>query len=219
VSSFPCCFDPVTQLQVYLSMLDSCNLHGWTRYDFGKAKVRDYFVHNIVLPFADAPNVRGVFLDDADSLACGSDLCSSFNGVHFWPCGPEPRERLFNGTVAWMKAAIAALNARGQIPIFNSNNDWNCSSAPPGSKPRYGESNCPRSEAAVHAEFGPGLVYGRFQEAWNARSPDIWNARQEAEAGIPLFVHGGAKGIDSYTVAAFLMAAGAKVVFWVHVSC
>ena len=73
------------------------------------------------------------------------------------------------------------------------------------SPPPDGESNCPRSESAVHAEFGPGLVYGRFQEAWNARCPDIWNARQEAEAGIPLFIHGGAKGIDAYTVAAFLM--------------
>lgn len=178
------------------------------RYDFGKAKVRDYFVHKIVLPFADAPNVRGVFLDDADSLPCGSDLCSSFNGVHFWPCGPGPRERLFDGIVAWMKDAITKLNARGQIPIFNSNNDWNRTSAPPGSRPRYGESNCPRSESEVHAELGPGMVYGRFQEAWNARCPDIWNARQEAEAGIPLFIHGGAKGIDAYTVAAFLMAAG-----------
>ena len=53
-----------------------------------------------------------------------------------------------------------------------------------------------------------GLVYGRFQEAWNARCADIWNARNQAEAGIPLFIHGGAKGIDRYTVAAFLMAAG-----------
>ena len=74
--------------------------------------------------------------------------------------------------------------------------------------PADGESNCPRSEAAVHAEFGPGLVYGRFQEAWNARSADIWNAQRETEAGIPLFIHGGAKGIDAYTVAAFLMVAG-----------
>jgi hypothetical protein len=89
------------------------------QYDFGQAKVRDYFVQHIVLPFADAPNVRGVFLDDADSLACGSDLCSSFNGVHFWPCGLVPRGRLFNGTVAWTKAVTKALKARGQIPIFN----------------------------------------------------------------------------------------------------
>jgi hypothetical protein len=177
-------------------------------YDFGQAKVRNHFVQHIVLPFADAPNVKGVFLDDADSLPCGSDLCDSFNGLHYWPCGAAARERLFNGTVAWTKDVTVHLNARGQIPIFNSNNDPNASTTPPGAPPRYGESNCPRSATAVHAEFGPDLVYGRFQEAWNARCADIWNAREQAEWGIPLFIHGGAKGIDRYTVAAFLMAAG-----------
>ena len=133
------------------------------------------------LPFADGHNVRGVFLDDADSVPCASDLCNTFNGMHLWPCGAAAQERLFNGTVAWTKAVTAALNARGQIPIFNSNNDWNATAS--NSTPRYGESRCPRSESAVHAEFGPGLVYGRFQEAWNARCPDIWNARAETEAG------------------------------------
>ena len=59
----------------------------------------------------------------------------------------------------------ARLNARGQIPIFNSNNDWNVSTSAAGQPPHYGESNCPRSEAAVHAAFGTDLVYGRFQEA------------------------------------------------------
>ena len=49
--------------------------------------MRNYFVERIALPFADKPNVRGLFLDDVDSLACASDLCNSFNGMHLWPCG------------------------------------------------------------------------------------------------------------------------------------
>jgi hypothetical protein len=57
-------------------------------------------------------------------------------------------------------------------PLFLPVHTVNCVytlKAPAGQRPIYGESNCPRAEQAVHEEFGPDLVYGRFQEAWNAR--------------------------------------------------
>ena len=142
-------------------------------YDFGQAEVREYFVQHIVLPFADAPNVKGVFLDDADSVPCASDLCNSFNGLHYWPCGAAARDRLFNGTVAWTKDVTRRLNARGQIPVFNSNNDPNASTAPPGARPHYGESNCPRSSTQVHAEFDPVSSHPASERASELSLPRV----------------------------------------------
>jgi hypothetical protein len=148
-------------------------------YNFSRQEVREYFVEHVALPMAtlpSAPNLRGVWFDDTDWLAC-NDMCNEVHGMHLWPCDSHARSLLFNGTVAWKKDIATRLNARNQIPIFSSINSW------------AGEhSNCPQTERAVGMELFP-RSYGRFFEGWQGSCSDIYETQVEAESGIAVFVN------------------------------
>jgi hypothetical protein len=156
---------------------------GDLNYDFSQERVRDYFVSQIALPYAAAPNVAGVWFDDTDYLAC-CDMCSGEpHGMHLTPCDLSAKQALFDGIVAWKKAVATALNAKGQLPIFSSINTWD--EPPPTPQDLRG---CFRTEKEVAAEL-QGLAYGRFYEGWGGSCADIVAVQQEAEAGIAVFVN------------------------------
>ena len=152
----------------------------------------------VALPMAAAPNVKGLWFDDTDWLAC-NDMCNEVHGMHLSPCDMAAKERLFNGTVAWKTAVAQKLNSNGQVPIFSSINRWNSTPS---------QQSCPRNEQQVTREMA-GLSYGRFYEGWSGTCDAILQAQKEAAAGIAVFVdHYTTAPLDEYTVAAFLVSAG-----------
>lgn len=170
-------------------------------YDHSKAKVRDYFVNEVVLPMAKAPNMFGVWFDSTDFLPCtgmGPYNMPGFDNMTVNPRDKRARERLFNGTVAWKKAVATALNGRGQIPIFSSLNRWN-------------ESGCPFNEQHVATQLA-GLSHGRFYEGWSGQCEEIANAQAEAEAGVATFVNNRGP-LTTYKAASFLVGAGEQSFF------
>ena len=119
--------------------------------------------------------------------------------MHLSPCDMVAKERLFNGTVSWKTDIATRLNARGQVPIFSSVNEWNATPS---------QGSCPRNERQVTQEMA-GLSHGRFYEGWSGTCAAIAQAQAEAEAGVAVFVDRYTTApLDQYTVAAFLMAAG-----------
>eukprot|EP00040_Diaphanoeca_grandis_P044010 m.11044 g.11044 ORF g.11044 m.11044 type:complete len:492 (-) comp8613_c0_seq2:135-1610(-) len=170
-------------------------------YNFSQAKVRDHFVNEIVTPTATAPNIKGIWFDDTDWLAC-NDMCNEVHDMHLQPCDMNAKTDVFDGIVQWKTDVATSFNARGQIPIFSSINSWNETSS---------QHSCTTSEKQLTQELA-GLSYGRFYEGWSGSCDDIWNAKTEAEAGIAVFINQ-VGVIEQYVVAAFLMTAGNQSFF------
>jgi hypothetical protein len=183
-------------------------------FNFSKPEVREYFVEHVGMPMATlptAPNLKGVWFDGTDWLGC-NDMCNEVVG-HFWPCDSHAQEMLFNGTVAWKKDIAARLNARDQIPIFSSINQWNKPlghgkhTAYENGKATTVYGKCPFTEREVGLELFP-LSYGRFFEGFSGTCADIAEIQIEAESGLAVFVNSIGATLTEYTVAAFLMGAG-----------
>ena len=88
---------------------------GTPMYNFSIPEVQEYFVTRVAAPLAGAANMKGLWFDDTDWLAC-NDMCGEA-GLHvaFKPCGMEAKDRLFNGTIAWKRAVVTLLNQFGQV--------------------------------------------------------------------------------------------------------
>jgi len=194
------------------------------RYDFTKKSAVDFFEKTVVGAVAASKSIAGVFIDNAQSVACDGDQeVSRLN--------PAQRAAQMTAGHGVYKSSFAGLVDNGKYPILSTTNRYSTISEPlvPW------EDQCPYGFEATAAAL-KGVPFARNFEFFMWQLGDtckahISNGILETAAGIPSIVHtpyfpqghgcsGGCKGSKGqavkfteqtfleFSMAAFLITAG-----------
>jgi len=177
-------------------LIGDCPLPTTTTWDFRNKSARDFFVENVIKPWASFQDADAVFIDEGDSIQCrGHSALSTLEDIYEYS----------NGTVEVYRRAAAVLAAAGKRLVLSLKNGIS------GASPiavKIGICAVPLEKVIAAMQMPPAAPWLRYHEYFSAFVPLDDKAPSEdgtamcqnlvatsifetQHAGVGISVHGG----------------------------